>query len=341
MKISILIPIYNTSKYLRECLDSVLAGKNNYEIICINDGSTDECLQIIKEYMRENDNVFLINKENSGYGDSLNKGIAYATGDYIGILESDDSVIEGAFDHMLEIAKKTNADIIKGNYVNFHSEEDTKEFFENLNGIGYDEMLDSAGVEKLLLRGPAIWSAIYRRDFLVTNKLSFLCTPGAAYQDTSFAFKTVVMAKNIILTKEPIIMYRIDSGNSSSNSKDKVYDICKEYQEVQSFLYRNNLEKYMPLLVCAKHRSYMWNVGRLAPNEKKLFLIHIREEYFEHFMRGDFVRKNWDEYDWYIIHQIVFNIKIAFRQLWIGDGKLLEEKEMQDMLEGNADNDIE
>ena len=90
-KVSILVPICNVERYLRECLNSLVNQTlREIEIICINDGSTDSSLSIIREYERRDERIVVIDKPNSGYGDSMNKGIELARGEYIGIVESDD-----------------------------------------------------------------------------------------------------------------------------------------------------------------------------------------------------------------------------------------------------------
>jgi glycosyltransferase involved in cell wall biosynthesis len=105
-RISIIIPIYNVNKYLRECLDSIINQTlKTIEIICVNDGSTDNSLEIIKEYIYDN-RIIIINKNNSGYGDSMNQGLNIASGEYIGIVESDDYVDIYMFENLYKITKK-------------------------------------------------------------------------------------------------------------------------------------------------------------------------------------------------------------------------------------------
>ena len=90
-KVSIVVPVYNVEKYLRECLDSLLAQKlKDIEIIVVNDGSTDSSADIAAEYAARDSRVRLISKENEGYGKTMNRGFSEARGEYVGIVESDD-----------------------------------------------------------------------------------------------------------------------------------------------------------------------------------------------------------------------------------------------------------
>ena len=93
IKLSVIIPVYNVEQYLGECLESVIKQTlKDIEIICVNDGSTDNSLEIIKKFARKDERIKIIDKPNSGYGDSMNKGLETETGEYIGIVESDDFI---------------------------------------------------------------------------------------------------------------------------------------------------------------------------------------------------------------------------------------------------------
>ena len=110
-KVSLLIPICNVERYLRECLDSaVTQSLKDIEIICINDGSTDSSPDIIREYMARDARVKMIDKANSGYGDSMNRGLEMACGEYVGILESDDFMAPDALEKLVSAADSNNAD---------------------------------------------------------------------------------------------------------------------------------------------------------------------------------------------------------------------------------------
>ena len=90
-KVSVVIPCYNVEKYLHQCLDSVVNQTlKELEIICVNDGSKDSTLAIIQEYAARDDRIRIVDKPNGGYGESMNRGFDLATGEYIGIIESDD-----------------------------------------------------------------------------------------------------------------------------------------------------------------------------------------------------------------------------------------------------------
>ena len=111
-KISVIIPVYNTSKLLRRCLDSVINQTyKNLEIILINDGSTDDSLSICKEYSQNDSRIILIDKENEGGGKARNAGLDRATGDYIAFVDSDDYIDPDMYSVLMNNLKTSEADI--------------------------------------------------------------------------------------------------------------------------------------------------------------------------------------------------------------------------------------
>ena len=121
--ISVLVPCYNVEKYLRECIDSIRSQTyKNLEIICINDGSTDSTAEILRQYADIDRRIRVITKENSGYGHSMNIGLSKATGEYLGIVESDDFIEPHMFETLIENALKNNLDISRGSYFEYKTE---------------------------------------------------------------------------------------------------------------------------------------------------------------------------------------------------------------------------
>lgn len=308
-ELSIIIPVYNVQKYLRQCLQSVVEQlKDSMEIICVNDGSTDKSLEIINEFAKDNSNIKIIDKINSGYGDSLNKGIDMAIGKYIAILESDDWAVEGIYSELLSRAIETDADIVKGNYYNYYTDKEETVYFENLKGFPYDKVINSKSHHNIFFTGPAIWSGIYKKKFLLANDIRFVPTAGASYQDTSFSFKTWATARTVVLINKPIIYYRQDSINSSSNNSKKVFDIFYETDEMTRFLKINKLEEFMPECMVAKFRSMKWSLDRLKGQDKLRFLLKMHIDAQEDCIAGYLKEELWSAYDWMIINNIIFNV---------------------------------
>ncbi|MBQ6393658.1 glycosyltransferase [Candidatus Saccharibacteria bacterium] len=285
-KISILVPVYNVEKYLKQCLDSILAQTlTDFEIIAINDGSTDHSTDILRKYAEKHPQIRLIEKENTGYGDSMNQGIKAAKGEYIGIVEPDDFIDNGMFECLVALADEHGADIVKENYYLHSSGKDTLN--PRFSKIGDD----------IFYQPPAIWSAIYRRRFLLKNKIDFLPTPGASYQDTSFNFKALACAVNnydsaeaspkLIISNTAHLHYRTDNESSSVNSPEKIFCVASEFAEVENYLESRDLDpRFLKVAQAAKYGAYHWNLLRLPNESVKKFVPVMRTEFLASKKRG-------------------------------------------------------
>lgn len=123
--VSIIIPVYNVEKYLVKCLDSVLRQTlKNIEIICVDDGATDNCPVILEKYRRQDKRVKVVTQSNGGYGKAMNAGIAAASGEYIGIVEPDDFVLPNMFKTLYNTTKKNCCQIVKSDFFRFIGEDE-------------------------------------------------------------------------------------------------------------------------------------------------------------------------------------------------------------------------
>lgn len=282
-KISVLVPICNTEKYLRQCLDSI---KNqtyeNLEIICINDGSTDGSRAIIQDYLDMDNRFRVIDKVNTGYGHSMNLGIEQAAGDYVAIVESDDFIEPDMYERLIEKALECDAQIVKSNF-NLYTDRGTK-FRENLVGLPYDICFSSEQYIKVFGVHPSVWSSLYKRDFLNSYNIRFLETPGASYQDIDFAFKVWTNAKRIVLLKEGLLNYRVDNAASSIKNPSKLFCVCDEMEEISKYIYESDFlsiewkDRLSKIENWVRFNEYVWNYGRLDPVFQPIFYNRVVSE---------------------------------------------------------------
>lgn len=284
-KVSILVPICNVESFLRECLDSLVNQTlKDIEIICINDGSTDNSLSIIREYERRDTRIVVIDKPNSGYGDSMNKGIELAKGEYIGIVESDDFASLDMFEELYGSAKKHNLDIVRTNYLAHitgrSASEDT--LVENLAACNcYGVVFNPMNNRRVFMCQPAIWTGLYRKDLLDTNDVCFLPTPGASFQDTAFYFKAFYAASRVMLLKKGYLHYRIDNANSSVKNQNKLFCVCDEYAEVWRYAMADSkkFKQIKTWIPRQQFEGYLWNLNRLSPELQQRFYLRYVEEF--------------------------------------------------------------
>lgn len=284
-KVSILVPICNVELYLRECLNSLVNQTlREIEIICINDGSTDSSLSIIREYERRDERIVVIDKPNSGYGDSMNKGIELARGEYIGIVESDDFASLNMFETLYKEAAKNDLDIVRSNYYAHRTGEDSScdYLVENLAACcSYDKVFHPIDNPRVFMCQPAIWTSIYKKSMIDKEEVRFLPTPGASFQDTAFYFKAFYAADRVKLLKDGYLHYRIDNANSSVKNQNKLFCVCDEYAEVWDYAKRDH-DKFQIIkywIPRQQYEGYLWNLNRLAPELQQRFYPRYVEEF--------------------------------------------------------------
>jgi len=303
-KVSVLIPCYNVEKFIKQCLDSVLNQTlTDIEIICINDGSKDSTLEILEDYAANDERIVILNKENSGYGDSMNRAMELSTGEYIGIVESDDYIRREMFERLYTTASKYDLDIVKANFYLWWSDTDKIITHQACQPEECNYIFEPKNYKNgtMFSRKPSIWSAIYRTDFLRNNSITFLDTPGASYQDTSFTFKVLTCAKKMACISDELYFYRQDNEESSVNNADKKSDfVLREYEEIKRFIdtlgnededisdeAKNNEKCSLSLIyVSAFYDACIWMYELLSPNKRLEFLYKIspifEEMIFEH-----------------------------------------------------------
>ena len=272
--ISILVPVYNVERYLNQCLDSILQQTfRDFEVICINDGSTDHSLEIIKSFIAKDKRFKLIDKINTGYGHSMNQGLFHCQGEYISIIESDDYIQPDMLERLYTVAKKNNLDVARCNYYIF------SKFSKKLNNDYIRDILANKVLKpldhiKIFYQPPSIWVNLYKREFIDKYKIRFLETAGASFQDTSFVFKVYALCKRFMFINEALLYYRIDNNGSSINNKSKAFCVCDEYQEILKFtkvhpqIY-DKIKYHIPVL---RYNCYRWNFLRIDPSLRKSFL---------------------------------------------------------------------
>lgn len=171
--VSVIVPVCNVERYLRECLESLAAQTlKDIQIICVDDGSTDDSLSILREFEKRDPCFEVIIKSNAGYGHAMNMGLDRTKGEYVGILESDDFAETDMFESLYEMAKGANADVVKTDYFYHVTDSDPK--FDDLacSMAGYycDEPFNPLDHQEMFLMQPAIWSGLYRRSFLLEKR---------------------------------------------------------------------------------------------------------------------------------------------------------------------------
>lgn len=296
--LSVIVPVCNVERYLEECLSSIQDQDiDDIEVICINDGSTDSSLEILKTYASDDERFAIIDKANAGYGAAVNDGIDAATGEFLCILESDDYVTRDGWSKLIRLCQDNALDLAKGCYYR-HSDDDVFfRVYENtdrhcppwLAKIPANEVFNPVDSLRVFWMTPSIWSSVFRRSFLIENNIRCNETPGASYQDAGFFFQVWSSAKRALISDEPIIHYRIDNMGSSSNSKKKVYCVCDEMDFIKNRLLFKDVDIIFWQVFCAiRYKTYRWNINRIADEYVAEFETRMARDLYSDFEDGIF-----------------------------------------------------
>lgn len=316
-KISVVVPVYNVEKYLRQCMDSIVNQTlKEIEIIAVDDGSTDSSGAILDEYAAVDPRVKVIHKANGGYGIGMNTGFDAASGEYLGIVESDDYAEPEMFETLYHCAKEHDLDVVKSGFYFYWSKPEERNekviiaskvmcaqtFCPATDFKSPMEMVDFFNIK------PTIWSAIYKKSFIRENRIRFNETPGASYQDASFNFKVWTCAQKVRLMQQCFLHYRQDNEASSINSPGKVYCIADEYREMDRFLRDEKpllRDKVESVRLAIKYDSYMWNYERLSEPLRKEFIVFASDDFKKDMQQGYFSKKYFPWYKWKNIFLII------------------------------------
>lgn len=326
-KVSIIIPIYNVEEYLDKALESAKRQTlKDIEIICVNDGSTDSSLEIIKKWAEGDERFIIIDKENGGYGVAMNTGIARATGDYIGILEPDDLLPLHMFEDLYEIASDNNLDFVKADFYRFTTRENgnVRLFYHRLTPwhADYDyRVINPREEPEVLAFIMNTWSGIYNREFLLKHNIQHNTTPGASFQDNGFFWQTMIYAKRIMFVNKPYYLNRRDNPNSSVNNKGKVYAANIEYDFIKDILLDNDPEiwkTFKPYYTLKKFDNYMFTLSRIADEFKDEYIDRFQMEMKRAIEQGELDWSTFDERKTKFLKQLLKNKK-RFRTVFDKD----------------------
>lgn len=280
-KVSVIVPVYNTEKYLRKCLDSLVNQTlENVEIVVVNDGSKDTSPEIIEEYIQKYPDRFIYRtQENSGQAVARNRALELCNGEYVGFLDSDDFVKTDMFQRMYEKAVETDADYVACGYTDL-TYEDGKEI-ELQHYVASRVALETRDMFKGALASPFLH--LYKGDILKKSNVRF--PEGVIYEDTAFYLNLIPYIKKLAVIEEPLA-FRVRHSNSTMTTFQaskvaqifSVLDVSLDFYKTNGFYdaYREELEYFcVRVLLC----SSMQRIGKVAENAERKKLVQNTIEY--------------------------------------------------------------
>ena len=253
LKLSIIIPVYNVEKYVGACIESIFKqriSENEFEVILINDGSTDNSLSIIQKYEKQYSNITIINQKNQGLSATRNNGIKIAKGEYLLFVDSDDLIIDNTLKVMLHIATQNQVDILKGDYVKANNQE-IENGIEIANLNTNTPSAIKTGEQGFIEDYNPMYSYavlnLYRREFIIKNQILFL--EGKYFEDVAFTIEAYLKAKTFMAIPLQFYVYRQnDSSIMATMSVNKLYSmndiIAYNHQQINKIpLSKKGMEK--------------------------------------------------------------------------------------------------
>lgn len=276
MFLSFVIPVYNAETYICECLNSLVEqdiSKEEYEILCVNDGSWDGSLEILKAYEASYPNITVIDKENGGVTTARNAGLAAAKGDYIWFVDSDDFIKENCLSRLMSAARETDCDrMIFGGYqfTDFLTPDEQERSLRNelpANTPWYDSV---------------VWRCLLRRSFLLEHDLSFRYPELTHGEDGLFMYEVTLHSPRDTQTEEILYFYREHSGSAETsptpeNRKRKL----RSYTRITQILHDHYTSGRTDAITANKLMSFLWfslyELTQLPAEDARPILTQLKE----------------------------------------------------------------
>lgn len=303
MKLSVIVPIYNTERFLPRCLDSLLrqgVEVGQYEIICVNDGSPDNSAAILAEYVQKYPEVFkIVTQANSGTGVAKNAGMRIAKGEYIAFVDSDDYVIDNAFNYLIEHCCEENVDVIHFTW-KIVSTDGASLYDPDAKPDG-EILFDGNGAEAYNRQKlPYVWAKLYRRTFLEEHRI---CFEAPLMEDELFNFEVFHLHPRLRIVSSNV--YRYEQGNPTSI----LTTIDKEKVKVQL--------KWL-LFVMDKMENYLQegdgDLELAAQRNINIFSMH----YYNKMLKAHLTWSEWRQYIQPIKLQRIHQLDASQTSSWLG-----------------------
>ncbi|WP_418586096.1 glycosyltransferase family 2 protein [Intestinibacter sp.] len=296
VEVSIIVPVYNNEKYLRQCLDSITNQTfKDIEIILVDDGSTDNSASICEEYAKEDSRIIVVHSQNKGVSHARNIGINQSKGKYIIFCDSDDRIEDDFVEVHYQIINSQNVDIVcSGIYRNFYKDGNLQK--SEIAGVPQNLYIDKGNLDKYLkyiletMEGPFLSSCmkIYKSEVIKKNKLYF-DENMIFHEDYDFNVRFLTLADNIYISKEIKYYYTgiINNGGIKKRNKANViYEISRYHYKLNLLLksLNNNeeLKDYIELRFIDYYKlvfqRLLISLNNISKSERNAILLQLSQD---------------------------------------------------------------
>lgn len=272
-KVSIILPVYNVAPYLKQSLDSIISQTlTDIEIICVDDGSTDESGKILDEYKEKDARIKVIHKKNAGTGAARNDGLKIATGECIGFVDPDDWILPNMYERLYNILQDKELDIVMFTPDVFNDQTQKHEGFLYFQDSNFPKILDDKIFNKDDISPfsypMCVWNKLYRKKLFDENNIDF--AEGLDFEDHKVIFKSLFTAKRIYFIREKLYVYRHSrKGSILSDNDTRMFDHIKIYDIVENILKETgNWEKFHLDFLRYKVHNILYYYTMIKPQYK-------------------------------------------------------------------------
>lgn len=305
MKLSVIIPLYNVEAYVAQCFEALYdqgLEESDFEIIVVNDGSTDNSLSIVEQFAGQHVNIRIFSQENQGVAHARNVAMSKATGEYIYFADPDDYLLPNKLSLLISEADTTGADIVRADYCNMI--EKTGEITQSLQKVNKSGRVVSTGKEFLLRHFDAeecfLWINLFRRSLLVNNSITFPIIRSCS--DAPYSFQAFYLAGKVVFLPEVICHYRRYSDSITGQTTNAMWVVSSyRLSKLLSEIYQRYSVpvEYCSLFNCFSFiqavRVEIWNFAHTDdPNYK----LQMRKEYL---YLSDVAKSEFDMKDYLLI----------------------------------------
>ena len=302
--ISLVIPVYNVEKYLDKCMESVLAQTyDNFEVILVDDGSTDNSGKMCDEYAKKDSRVIVYHKPNGGLSDARNFGVEHCNADLVSFIDSDDYVTEDYLEYLWYLMSKYNCKMsCAGNKI----VPEGKDYTLKSDNITEEKLDTVKSLERICYTSVGAWARLYKKELLLNNPFPV----GRIYEDLASTYRKIAECDYVVFSDKQVYIW-IQRENSITHSgiSEKQMDIFWAADELYNFISKNYPEiKNAADTRCLRATiDFLYKVfSSCEQNEKHRFFKVARDFVYPHLKS---VIKN---------KQVSFSIKAATLAIWVG-----------------------
>ena len=304
MKISVLMPVYNAGEYLYKSIGSIQAQtEQDFEIIAVNDGSTDNSLEILEALAKEDSRIKVISREEKGYAITMNEALDNAAGDFVLNVDPDDWLEPDMFGKMLKEMDE-GIDFVKCAFVFELPEGKQQEYYYSDEPVEFrPRALPPELKVRFFSSQIAIWSMLIRRSFIEEHGIRLNPTEGAAYQDTAFVFQVNACADKARII--PAVLYHYNKTNPNASTYSKRYPLAPsvEYNFMEDWCFKHpEYGMYVRSVLCkCRFDSYLWNMKRIEETDRHSFAEALQEDFRRDWNWIDVRMFSKEDFDIYLI----------------------------------------